>query len=86
MVRRIVSARVSDETTAEDLVQETLVRVLAAAHRVEPGMLEPYAIATARNAAARAATGSSTTISRRVAASCPWHRVVRGALAVDGMA
>ncbi len=49
MVRRIVAARVSDDATADDLVQETLTRVLAAAERVEPGMLEPYAIATARN-------------------------------------
>jgi RNA polymerase sigma factor (sigma-70 family) len=49
MVRRIVAARVPDAATADDLVQETLTRVLAAADRVEPGMLEPYAIATARN-------------------------------------
>ncbi|MEX5719170.1 sigma-70 family RNA polymerase sigma factor [Geodermatophilus maliterrae] len=49
MVRRIVAARVADESAVEDLVQETLVRVLAATGRVEPGMLEPYAIATARN-------------------------------------
>lgn len=49
MVRRIVGARVADQELAEDLVQETLVRVLSAAGRVEPGMLEPYAIATARN-------------------------------------
>ena len=34
---------------ADDLVQETLVRVLAALPRIEPGMLEPYAIVTARN-------------------------------------
>ena len=52
MVRRIVSARVSDDATADDLVQETLARVLAAAPRVEPGMLEPYAIVTARNVVA----------------------------------
>ena len=52
MVRRIVAARVADRATAEDLVQETLVRVLAASGRVEPGMLEPYAIATARNVVA----------------------------------
>jgi serine/threonine-protein kinase RsbT len=52
MVRRIIGARVSDDATAEDLVQETLARVLAAAGRVEPGMLEPYAIATARNVVA----------------------------------
>ncbi|SNS12158.1 serine/threonine-protein kinase RsbT [Geodermatophilus saharensis] len=52
MVRRIVAARVADATAAEDLVQETLVRVLTASGRVEPGMLEPYAIATARNVVA----------------------------------
>ncbi|MCW2696575.1 MAG: rsbT [Modestobacter sp.] len=49
MVRRIIAARVDDAALAEDLVQETLTRVLAAASRVETGMLEPYAIVTARN-------------------------------------
>jgi serine/threonine-protein kinase RsbT len=49
MVRRIVGARVRDPTAAEDLVQETLVRVLGAVSRVDPDMLEPYAIVTARN-------------------------------------
>jgi serine/threonine-protein kinase RsbT len=52
IVRRIVAARVPDQATADDLVQETLARVLAAAARVEPGMLEPYAIVTARNVVA----------------------------------
>src|SRR4051794_9047950 len=52
MVRRIVAARVADDATADDLVQETLTRVLAAVSRVEPGMLEPYAIVTARNVVA----------------------------------
>ena len=49
MLRRIVFSRVRNEATAEDLVQETLVKVLAAANRIEPGMLEPYAITTARH-------------------------------------
>ena len=49
IIRRIIYARVSNRTVAEDLVQEALVRVLGAAHRVEQGMLEPYAIVTARN-------------------------------------
>lgn len=49
MVRRVVRSRVSDHPSADDLVQETLVRVLGAAQRVEPGMLEPYAIVTARH-------------------------------------
>jgi RNA polymerase sigma factor (sigma-70 family) len=52
IVRRIVAARVADQTTADDLVQETLARVLAATGRIEPGMLEPYAIVTARNVVA----------------------------------
>jgi serine/threonine-protein kinase RsbT len=52
MVRRIIGARVSDPTAADDLVQETLVRVLGAAGRIEPGMIEPYAIVTARNVVA----------------------------------
>ena len=49
MVRRIVFSRVPNKAAAEDLVQETLVKVLAAANRIEPGMLEPYAITTARH-------------------------------------
>ena len=51
-VRRIVYSRVADTSMAEDLVQETLVKVLGAAPRVEQGMLEPYAIVTARNVVA----------------------------------
>jgi RNA polymerase sigma factor (sigma-70 family) len=49
MLRRIVAARVGAHPAAEDVVQETLVRVLAASERIEPGMVEPYAIATVRN-------------------------------------
>jgi RNA polymerase sigma factor (sigma-70 family) len=52
IVRRIVYSRVANKTVADDLVQETLVKVLGAAHRIEPGMLEPYAIVTARNVVA----------------------------------
>ena len=52
IVRRIVHARVSNPAVADDLVQETLVKVLGARHRVEPGMLEAYAIVTARNVVA----------------------------------
>jgi RNA polymerase sigma factor (sigma-70 family) len=48
-VRRFVRSRVSDHSSAEDLVQETLTRVLAASGRVEREMLETYAIVTARN-------------------------------------
>ena len=52
IVRRIVAARVPDRAAADDLVQETLARVLAAVERIEPGMVEPYAIVTARNVVA----------------------------------
>ena len=52
IVGRVVRARVANATIAEDLIQETLMRVLAAADRLEDGMLEPYAIATARNVVA----------------------------------
>ncbi|CCH87352.1 switch protein/serine-threonine kinase; controls the activity of the piezosome (stressosome) [Modestobacter italicus] len=52
IVRRVVGARVPDRSTADDLVQETLARVLAAVPRIEPGMVEPYAIVTARNVVA----------------------------------
>lgn len=49
MLRRIVAARVGPHPAAEDIVQETLLRVLSAQDRIEPGMLEPYAITTVRN-------------------------------------
>jgi serine/threonine-protein kinase RsbT len=52
IVRRVVGARVADRELAEDLVQETLLRVLSASGRVQLEMLEPYAIATARNVVA----------------------------------
>jgi RNA polymerase sigma factor (sigma-70 family) len=49
LVQRVIRARVDDRAVADDLVQETLARVLAASNRVQPEMLEPYAITTARN-------------------------------------
>ena len=49
MVRRIVRARVGSHPAGEDLIQETLTRVLAASPNIEDGMLEPYTIVTARN-------------------------------------
>jgi RNA polymerase sigma factor (sigma-70 family) len=52
IVRRVVGGRVGGHPAAEDLVQETLTRVLAASATIEPGMLEPYAIVTARNVVA----------------------------------
>ena len=49
LIRRVVGARVRDPHLAEDLVQETLARVMAARSRVEGDTLAPYAVVTARN-------------------------------------
>ena len=49
IIRRVIRSRVSNPSIAEDLVQETLAKVLTASSRVEPGRLEAYAIVTARN-------------------------------------
>src|SRR3954454_8174854 len=52
VVRRVVAARVRDAVTVDDLVQETLVRVLGATARISPELVEAYAIVTARNVVA----------------------------------
>jgi serine/threonine-protein kinase RsbT len=49
LIRRVIGARVRDAHQAEDLVQETLARVMAARSRVEGDTLAPYAVVTARN-------------------------------------
>jgi RNA polymerase sigma factor (sigma-70 family) len=49
LLRRVIGARVRDGQVVEDLVQETLTRVMAARRRLEPRTLAPYAVVTARN-------------------------------------
>ncbi len=49
MVRRIVGSRIQDPHVVDDLVQETLARVMGARSRVEGDTLAPYAATTARN-------------------------------------
>jgi len=49
VVRRVVAARLPDPHDVDDVVQETLVRVMAARRRLDAGALVPYAIVTARN-------------------------------------
>jgi RNA polymerase sigma factor (sigma-70 family) len=49
LLRRVVGARVRDGQVVEDLVQETLTRVMAARRRLEPRTLAPYAVVTAQN-------------------------------------
>jgi RNA polymerase sigma factor (sigma-70 family) len=52
MVRRVVGSRIRDPHVVDDLVQETLVRVVAAHSRVEGATIAPYAAVTARNVVA----------------------------------
>ena len=52
IVRRVVGSRVRDRHLAEDLVQDTLAKVLSSWDRIEPATAIPYAITTARNAVA----------------------------------
>ena len=49
IVRRVVAARVRDRETVDDLVQETLTRLVEARPRLEQAALAPYAVVTARN-------------------------------------
>ena len=49
VVRRVVRARLGSVDEVDDLVQETLARVLGARARLDADALAPYAIVTARN-------------------------------------
>ena len=64
MLRRVVAARVKDPHVVDDLVQETLVRVMAARSRVEPDKLPQYAAVTARNLVASMAEKNDRARSR----------------------
>jgi serine/threonine-protein kinase RsbT len=49
VVRRVVAARLHDPQAVDDVVQETLVRVMVARRGLDAAGLVPYAIVTARN-------------------------------------
>ena len=49
IVRRVVASRVADRDVVDEIVQETLARLLASEHRLDDGAAGPYAIVTARN-------------------------------------
>lgn len=49
VIRRVVASRLHDAHAVDDVVQETLLRVMAARRRLAPAALVPYAIVTARN-------------------------------------
>ena len=65
VVRRVIGSRVKDPHLAEDLVQETLVRVMAARSQVNGETLVPYAATTARNVVASHLHGQA--LARRTA-------------------
>ena len=65
VIRRVVSSRVRDPHLVDDLVQETVLRVMIARSRIEAGTLAPYATVTARNLIASMARGD--TRARRMA-------------------
>jgi RNA polymerase sigma factor (sigma-70 family) len=69
LLRRVIAARVRDRHVVEDLVQETLARVMAVRRRLEPRTLAPYAVVTARNLTRSLATSEQR--SRRHA-----HRLI----------
>ena len=49
LLRRVIGARISDAATVDDLVQETLARILAVERRLDDTSVEAYAIVTAQN-------------------------------------
>jgi RNA polymerase sigma factor (sigma-70 family) len=52
VLRRVVAARIKDPHTVEDLVQETLTRLMSTSRRVDPDKLHHYAAVTARHVVA----------------------------------
>ena len=61
LIRRVVSARVDSSDAVDDIVQETVARLLATKDRLDGRAVGPYAVVTARNLVAsqwrRADTG-----------------------------
>jgi RNA polymerase sigma factor (sigma-70 family) len=49
IVRRVVTSRVPNRETADEIVQETMVRLLATGRRLDDSAAGPYAVVTARN-------------------------------------
>jgi serine/threonine-protein kinase RsbT len=49
LVRRVVAARLRDRDAVDDIVQETLTRLIEVRDRLDPEALTPYAVVTARN-------------------------------------
>ncbi|WP_082600742.1 sigma-70 family RNA polymerase sigma factor [Nocardioides sp. Soil777] len=52
VLRRVVGARIKDPHTVDDLVQETLARLMSTSRRIDPDKLHHYAAVTARHVVA----------------------------------
>ena len=52
VLRRVVGSRIKDPHTVDDLVQETLARLMSSSSRVDPDKLHHYAAVTARHVVA----------------------------------
>ena len=52
VLRRVVGARIKDPHTVDDLVQETIARLMSSSSRVDPDKLHHYAAVTARHVVA----------------------------------
>ncbi len=61
IVRRVIASRVRDPHLVDDLVQETLTKVLSSWSRIDPATTIPYAITTARNVVASTWRQADTT-------------------------
>lgn len=58
LIRGVAKSRLNDPHTIDDVVQETLTRVLEVRHRLDDDALAPYAITIARNVIASLARGA----------------------------
>jgi hypothetical protein len=71
VVRRVIAARVSDRHLIDDLVQETLARVLESRRSLEGEALLAYAVVSARNiVTSRGAASTAVSV-------CPLGRPLR---------
>jgi serine/threonine-protein kinase RsbT len=73
LIRRVVSARVSNRDAVDDIVQETVARLLAMKDRLDGRAVGPYAVVTARNLVASQWRGPT-----RQAPRAPAVRPTRG--------
>ena len=75
VLRRVVGARIKDPHTVEDLVQETLARLMSSSRRVDPDKLHHYGAVTARHVVASDAERNDRARNRSHLLAEPAHDV-----------